>query len=96
MVIEPQFEQGTGGPEPRRPQTPCVRPRRKAARCLGPINAPSLVSCDRHVIENLEVLADILACIFAEASDGRYTGFPTGDLVATARAITTRQREEMR
>lgn len=88
MESKTDFRNSDSGTE--RSQTVAARTKRPAARGVRLWTAQSTVIVDRHMLEVKEVLADILACIFAGAQgmgepgkekDAAYTTIHSGKCV---------------
>jgi hypothetical protein len=69
MFADAQSELRTDYPTAGRSLTLRAGSRRRTAHRAGDRPTEPPVTCDRRVLEIKEVLADILACIFAEAQE---------------------------
>ena len=82
-------------PEPKASCPATVRRRKVAARLYrsaAPCKSgarPALVAKDRCVIERMEILADILACIFLETQERDKIGSPQHKQEMASKAIDT-------
>ena len=82
----------TDAPASSRPRAVVGRRRRGATCRVGAQPYQSLVTGDRHDIEIMELLADILACVFAESQKTGIIDLPSGSQVTDT---TTFQTEEL-
>jgi hypothetical protein len=91
MLIETKSDLRTGGPALSRRRTVAARRRHSPSCRLSAQPYQSLEPCDRHDIEIMEVLADILACVFAEAQEAGKINLPSGSPVADATTVQKRE-----
>ena len=81
----------TGGPALIRFRARSGRPRNPIVGGAGTVHAQALVSGDRHVIEIMEVLADILACVFEDAQEASKIDLPSGGQVADSPTVQSKE-----
>jgi hypothetical protein len=76
MLIEAKPELRSD-PAPSRFGARAARPRSRKVGSAGKVHAQALVTGDRHVIEIMEVLADIMACVFEESQEQDASSHPS-------------------
>jgi hypothetical protein len=72
------------------------RPRCLKGAGAGKSLSQALVTSDRHAIQMMEVLADILACVFEEAKGAGKIDLPSGSHVAHFATVQTKEQLQTR
>ncbi len=92
MLTKSKSDLKTDGSAPGRFRARGGQRRGRRAGGADSAHGQALVTADRRVIEMMEVLADILACVFAESQEAGKIDIPNGSQVADTTAVQTKEQ----